>query len=341
MPERRPGWVTGINDFEARLATGLLTTSQQAGDPLDPLRVRSGIRDAPGFAGQVTLGTNKVTVNPFQAVIQDPARPALGAYMVTLDAVKELPLTAADPSLGRIDLVIAEVDPAGDPGFVVRIAEGDRNSSPQPPTLTNPLHLKLAQIAVPANSVPQTPIDKRQFTAALGGILPVRGTDDLPAAAAGSVFIYRLDTGILQVRKGGAWVPYRTPRTDRTGLDTWQPVTFTAGTGWTNYSTNTPPTFAPAAYTITEDGWVHLRGLVKWGSTTAPTATQMALPLFTLPPGYRPQFQHIFSVKIAGKEPATARLDVTKVGAVVGGSTADGQISTVWTSLDGVSFATY
>src|SRR5689334_4303051 len=120
MPERTPAWATGINDFEARLATGAAYTSQQVGDGLDPLRVRTGIRDTAANPGLVTLGTNKATVNPFQAVIQDPSRPALGAYVVTLDAAKDLALTASDPALGRIDLIVAEVDATVPPGFVVR-----------------------------------------------------------------------------------------------------------------------------------------------------------------------------------------------------------------------------
>src|SRR5438552_17450675 len=78
VPERHPGWVTGINDFEARLASGTLVYPSSGVDALDPLRVRSGIKDAGGNPGQVVWSTNKVTVNPFQAVIQDPSRPALG-----------------------------------------------------------------------------------------------------------------------------------------------------------------------------------------------------------------------------------------------------------------------
>lgn len=322
MPERHPGWVTGINDFEARLASGLLVTSAQTTDALDPLRARPGIRDAPGNPGLVTLGTNKVTVNPFQAVIQDPARPALGAYLVTLDAAKDVPLDASDPANGRIDLVIAEVDPAVDPGFTVHVVKGTPAANPVPPTVSNPLNLRLAQIQVPAGAAAPTLTDTRQFTAALGGILPVRGAGDLPASAAGSVFTYRLDTGVLQVRKGGAWVPYRPPRGS---VDTWHAPSLL--NGWVNYGSS----FPPAGYTITEDGWVHLRGLIKSGDVTK--------VIFNLPAGYRPVFQHIFSVKITGKD--AARLDVKTNGDLIGGAAADAPVSTAWTSLDGVSFPTY
>lgn len=317
MPERHPGWVSGINDFEARLATGLFTTSELTSDPLDPLRVRSGIRDAGGNPGLVTLGTNQVTVNPFQAVIQDPARPALGPYLVTLDAPKNLQLTASDPSLGRIDLVIAEIDPAVEPGFVVQIVEGEPAATPAPPTVPNPLHLTLARIQIPAGTTTPTLIDTRQFTAALGGILPVRGSADLPANAAGSMFVYRLDTRVLQVRQGNSWVTYRPPRGS---VDTWHAPTFQ--NGWTNYSS----TFTTAAYTITEDGWVRLRGLVKGG--TINTA------IFTLPTGYRPTATHLFTASTYPN--AYCRIDVRADGQVVA---ATG--NNTWVALDNLAFATY
>jgi hypothetical protein len=318
MAERHPAWVTGINDFEARLAAGAMFTGSQANDVLDPLRVRSGIRDAPGYPGLVTFNQNKVVVNPFQAVIQDPARPALGAYVVTLDAAKELPVTAADPSLGRIDLIIAEIVQA-DPGFSVHVVQGQPSASPQPPAVTNPLSLRLAQVQVPAGGATPTVADQRQFTAGLAGILPVRTVADRPTPAPLSQFVYRMDTGVLEVQKGGAWVAYRPPRGS---VDTWHPVTFQ--NGWTNYGSP----YAPAAYTITEDGWVHLRGLVRSGTPGA--------AVFTLPVGYRPPANEIFNMMSLEK---VARIDVRADG-YVGGEFA-GFPDPNWLSLSGISFATY
>jgi hypothetical protein len=324
MAERHPAWVTGINDFEARLASGALLAAQRGGDQLDPLRVRSGIRDSPGYPGLVALSTNKVTVNPFQAAIQDPARPGIGAYLVTLDAPKELPLTAADPVLNRTDLVIAEIDEPASPGFTVRVVEGQRSSSatPQPPAVTNSLHLRLAQVFVRAAGATPTLSDLRQFTAALGGVLPVRTAADRPDTTQSSQLIYRLDIGAIEVLRGGGWTTYRPPR-----ADTWHPVVFQ--NSWTNYGSPYPP----AAYTLRDDGWVVLRGLIKSAATTDNIKT-----VFTLPTGYRPVYRHLFSVRahITG----TARLDVDPNGEVVS-PYADTGLTTTWTSLDGVTFATY
>src|SRR6185295_13941684 len=77
MAERHPAWVSGITDVEARLANAamLASQSQQPADAVAGLRIRSGIRNAVGNPGGLTVGVNQVTVNPFQAVIQDPARP--------------------------------------------------------------------------------------------------------------------------------------------------------------------------------------------------------------------------------------------------------------------------
>jgi hypothetical protein len=243
--------------------------------------------------------------------------------VVTLDAPKDLALTGSDPSLGRIDLVIAEIDSTVDPGFTVHVVQGQPSASPQAPAVTNPLHIKLGQIQIPPGGATPTYVDLRQFTAMLGGVLPVRSVAERPTAAPSSQLVYRLDTGVLEVQKTTGWTPYRPPRGS---VDTWHAVTFQ--NGWTNWGTP----FPPAAYTITEDGWVRLRGLIKSGDITK--------TIFTLPAGYRPAYEHIFPVKIAGN-PGIARLEVYPNGTVGPGPAADGPLNAGWTSLDGVSFATY
>src|SRR4051794_26880270 len=88
MAERHAGWVDGVDSAEARLITGALVQAEGIGDVLDPLRVRPGVRDAPGQPGLVAIASNKLRVNPFQAVLTDRAKPGDGPYVVTLDAVK-------------------------------------------------------------------------------------------------------------------------------------------------------------------------------------------------------------------------------------------------------------
>jgi len=313
MAERHAGWVNGLDAAEARLATGLLAASHSTGDALDPLRVRTGLRDSAGQPGLVTLGTNKVTVNPFQAVLADPAKPADGPYFVTLDAVKEITLGAAHASLSRTDIVVAEVDESGH--FAVTLYAGESSATPQRPTLPNPAVLELATITVPPVGTTAKLLDTRRYTAALNGILPVRTADERPTTTQMSQFVYRLDTGVLEVRKGTAWVPYRAPRGD-----TWHAPTLQ--NKWVNYGA----TFNTAAYTLTDDGWVRLRGLVKSGT--------FDLPIFTLPVGYRPPNQYLLPV--ATNPDTIGRVDIMPDGRVMATTGNAG-----WLSLDGLSFATY
>jgi hypothetical protein len=316
MAERHPGWVNGVEAAEARLATGMLVTAQGTGDTLDPLRVRSGIRDANGQPGLAILGANKVTVNPFQAVIADSAKPADGPYFVTLDAVKEFPFGAAHASLSRTDLVVAEVSESG--VFAVTLYQGENSAvSPPPrPAVANPAFLELATITVPPVGTPAKLTDTRRFTAALNGILPVRNADDRPSATTQySQFVFRLDTGVLEIRKSAGWVPYRPPRGD-----TWHAATLQ--NKWVNYGAP----YNSAAYTLTDDGWVRLRGLVKSGT--------LDTSIFTLPVGYRPPAQCLFPISTSPD--TVGRVDVHADGRVMA---TTGNVS--WMSLDGLAFATY
>lgn len=316
MAERHPGWVNGVDAAEARLVTGALVHSQGIGDVLDPLRVRPGVRDGAGAPGLCVLATNKVTVNPFQAVLSDPAKPADGPYVVTMDAAKDLPFGAQHASLSRYDLVVAEITGGG---FAVTLYAGESSATPVRPTPAGSPHLVLAEIQVPpAGATPGPKLtDRRQFTAALNGILPVRGDADLPPAAQayGSQFIYRLDTGVLQVRRGNAWATYRPPRGD-----TWRAATLQ--NGWVNWGSP----FNAAAYTLMDDGWVRLRGLVRNG--------QLDKAILTLPVGYRPAAQWLLPV--ATNPDTIGRVDINANGQVMATTGNAG-----WLSLDGLTFATY
>lgn len=322
MAERHPGWVNNIDAFEARLATGLLVAAHGVGDALGPLRVRTGIRDAPGNPGKVAVGTNTVRVNPFQAVIADPARPNLGPYLVTMDAAKELPIGGANASLHRKDLVVAEVIGA-EPGFQVTVYAGENSTSNQPPrpAVTNPLSLVLAEVTVPPTGNP-TFVDTRQFTAALNGIIPVWTAADRPANPHGSMIIYRMDAGVIETHRNGAWVPYRPPRVTR--ID-WQAPAL--ANGWSNYADG----YVTAGYCLADDGWVRFRGMIKNGTFNT------SAPLFTLPAEFRPVARHLFPVStaVSGYEAKMGRVDVKANGdvLVLSGNNA-------WLSLDGIAFAT-
>lgn len=95
--------------------------------------------------------------------------------------------------------------------------------------------------------------------------------------------------------------------------------------GWANFNTS-----LKVAYTKDPMGFVHLRG------SATRSAGSSALPIFTLPNGYRPGQQEIFPALAITAALATVavRLDVATNGQVAV-ITGDGS---VLTSLSGVTF---
>lgn len=88
---------------------------------------------------------------------------------------------------------------------------------------------------------------------------------------------------------------------------------------WVNYG----PATAPAGYWKDALGVVHLQGLIKSGTVGSAA--------FTLSPGFRPDFQHVFSSVSNG---VIGRVDVFADGTVVPVLPS----SNVWVTLDGISF---
>ncbi|CAL2080506.1 hypothetical protein [Tenacibaculum sp. 190524A05c] len=110
------------------------------------------------------------------------------------------------------------------------------------------------------------------------------------------------------------------------GLEAVSSPTF--GSGWQNYSVIHGNGFEDARYYV-DNGRVYLGGLIR--KTSVITSGEV---MITLPVGYRPQKQRIFTVST---EAGIVRIDVAANGNVVfnGPSHNGGQN---WVSLDGVSF---
>lgn len=90
--------------------------------------------------------------------------------------------------------------------------------------------------------------------------------------------------------------------------------------GWVDYGSG----YAPSGYFKDSTGVVHLRGLVKSGPVGS-------LPIFTLPPQYRPAFRAIFPVK-------TFAADVGRVDVLADGSVIPIDGSSSYVSLEGITF---
>lgn len=100
----------------------------------------------------------------------------------------------------------------------------------------------------------------------------------------------------------------------------WTAPTLT--NSWVHYGAP----FSTPGYRIDALGYVHLRGLLKSGTVN--------LAMFTLPAGYRPESQLIFSTICNN---AVSRIDVTTAGVVI----QSGGSSNAFQSLDDIIFKAY
>lgn len=311
MSEHYPGWVNGIGAADARLAVGVLAASDgSAGGTA--LQSITGIRPTQGFPGQVAVKTGAspltLTVNPFQAIIQDRGLAAGGAYLATLEGVKELQPAAAAATQDRIDLVVAEIDPSSAVGFTVHLVTGTPGNPPQAPA-PNQNAMVLAQVTVFANGAKQPVItDRRTLTSALGGILPVFNAAARPAAPYEGMYAHRLDTNYLEYFDGARW--RSAVNTTNTG---WIPLALDSN--WTPFA---PDQFPPPQ--VRRSGsFVQLRGIV------APTvdfpAEQSVSPVIgTMPATMAPSSPMIFVAAAVQRDQGNGVIDGGWVQLAVGGT---------------------
>ncbi|MFI1355395.1 hypothetical protein ACH4TV_17760 [Streptomyces sp. NPDC020898] len=289
-PERDSAWISGgvLDAEDARLATGVF-----AAPGAGQIQARSGIKPATGDPGKVQATatvSGKVTVSPFQGVIQGTRATATGAYLVTLDQQKTIDVLGTHPASTlnpRQDLIVARQRDTqyGDAttAMTVELVKGDEAAVPIDPALTGDC-IPLARVKVPksATSIANANIeDLRPWTTAAGGILRVWGEGGRPTYPYTGMYIHRSDTNHLE-------------RYDSTAG--WRAVN--DDTGWTNlpllpnwtvYNAETPAVRRVGAT-------VHLRGALQ--STLALTANGTAL--INLPAGFRPAVRHHWYTAIGG-----------------------------------------
>lgn len=164
---------------------------------------------------------------------------------------------------------------------------------------------------------PGTPTELVQVTAynsSTGGATLVRGALGTTASAHAASNVVTQDLHVL----------------DQAGETAWTAPTFT--NSWVNEGSGAG---APAGFRKDSSGMVHLRGLIKNASSSAPGSSA-----FTLPAGYRPPYPLNVPVFCANASPGTANvLDQATVG-TDGTVKPSGNFSYVWQWLDGISFYT-
>ncbi|WP_328783801.1 hypothetical protein OIE52_12545 [Streptomyces canus] len=289
-PERDSGWISGgvVDAEDARLATGVF-----AAPGASPVQARSGIRPATGDPGRVQATatvSGKVTVAPFQGVIQGTRATATGAYLVTLDQQKTLDVLGtnpADTANPRNDLVVARQRDTqyGDAvtAMTVELVKGTAAATPTDPASAGDF-IPLARIRVPKNatSIAAADIDDlRPWTSAAGGILRVWGESGRPTYPYTGMYVHRWDTNHLEWYDSSAgWRAVN----DDTG---W--VTLPLLPNWNVYNNETPAVRRVGPT-------VHLRGALQTSIALSTNGT----PIVTVPAGFRPAVGHHWYTALGG-----------------------------------------
>lgn len=235
---------------------------------------RTGIR--PGVnAGAVAVvaGTMDVTVQPFVAWIQGGVSVVQGGYPFVLDAQATLTLANGHASLSRTDVVAAVVrdDPFDSSGAVTATVEVIQGTAGGGVPALPENALPLRNVTVPAGLSTGTgglasgnlSTDRRAYTAAAGGVVPVANKterDALPAI--NGTVVYRTDLDTLQVRRASGW--------DTVATD---PTTHSSATlgpsGNFNNTTQGNWTISDWSFTPTRDGYATITATLDTQDVTA------------------------------------------------------------------------
>jgi hypothetical protein len=252
--------------------------------PASALNVRTGVTVVPTLTG---TGSLSCQVSPFSAVIDGTSNSLQGGYRVTLDAAATVNITTGSAQ-SRIDLIALQIqdntfDSSGQHQGVVVYVAGTPGSGSAPATPVN--SIGLFTIAVPASATSlnfaTAQIAVFPFTAAAGGIVPVRNNNDKPAVACAVQYRHRLDVaGTAGTASPLEW------STDGT---TWRPVFDTSAVpasttaaitaavnaatsygAWTNTTIISPyVNYNQPQYRTAPGNKVELRGSVSAGSSTS------------------------------------------------------------------------
>ncbi|MEU0990575.1 H-type lectin domain-containing protein [Streptomyces sp. NPDC005953] len=160
----------------------------------------------PGSALQATLSAGRLWVQGTNGAAQ-------GGYSVTIDAPVSLTFGAGHATYSRIDSVVVRVaDPSHDStvtvfGGEVLVVQGSPAGTPTAPTVP-PNSQKLYDVVVGKESVGLDwvtgVLDRRRYTAALGGIVPPGSGVAFSGSHNGQ---YRDNDGVLERWNGTVWEP--------------------------------------------------------------------------------------------------------------------------------------
>ena len=235
----------------------------------------SGVAEGPDCAVTAN-GTPNMSVNVAAGQVFVPCTQSgvSDFYLATNAGSVNLAIAAADPTNGRIDLIVARVYDAAFSGSLnkatVEVVTGTPSATPVAPAAPANSYV-LAQIAV-AHSVTSIVAgnitDLRVPATAVGGTI-VCTSSARPANPRLGQTIFESDTLKRYVWNGSAWV-------NLTGDTAWTAISFATG-----YVDLANASYGACRYRKDGLGFVHFSGLAKCTNGTSTLIT-------TLPAGYRP-----------------------------------------------------
>jgi hypothetical protein len=207
-----------------------------------------------GGALYVNAGSGlSVNVATGFCIVPSGAGSLYGAYQTGLMSASNLTVATADPTNPRIDLVCVTVADNGDgtSAAEIQVVTGTPAPSPSAPSLPS-YSIPLAQVLVPpSSSTVSTVTDKRLFTTAAGGVVPVPSLSSVPSGYTG-LYVHDRTTGRLAHNpSAGPAQPHILP---------YAPVMTSA----TSNVTNTGSETTVLSLTFTSDGVADWKFFAGW-----------------------------------------------------------------------------
>ncbi len=177
----RAGWL--LPNGQTREDTRLVPLGTMA--PESAMTSRDGVIAGGDPLKATGVAAMQVQISTGRALVQGTT--AQGAYPVAVTSPETLTVGDGNAQYTRIDSVVLKVydglyDTSEQTAVVVEIVQGQATATPSPPTLPSAC-LRLWDITVPAGASAGTGgitwesalADRRRYTAAYGGIIPVAG----------------------------------------------------------------------------------------------------------------------------------------------------------------------
>lgn len=294
-------------------------------------RARGGLNPNLGLkmaVAQASSPNMSVDVGSGHAMIPGTENAKQAIYSCFNDGTKNFAISASDPSLPRIDLVVAKVEDTAYSGITnawsIAVVTGIPASSPAAPTA--PANsVTLAQIAVGAgvtSIVTANITDTRPWMVASGGILPVRSLAERDALLGvyEGFAVWRQDTDYLNIWNGTSWTHYgrfsdATIATSQTSSSTGYTDLATIGPSVT-LDTGTGAEVTIASYVSNSGGNHSYTSFAISGATTLGASDTRA---FTFPTTLALAFRSGLTIPVTGLTPGTNTFTMKyRVGANTG-----------------------